>query len=611
MLTQKSSHMESTNESPTRPHGEYTRRLEDRRTLRDRLAARERVVGNAKVVVFLLGGVTAYLAFGPHLFTPWLLAVPLVVFSVLLVWHERVVREWGRAWRSAVFYDRGIARLEDRWPGKGQTDTRFLMSEEHHPNAEDLTLFGPGSLFELLCTARTRTGEDTLASWIKAPAAPDEVRSRQAAVAELRPRIDLREDLALLGADVPHGVDLDGLAAWGERPPVLVTFWPRIVALVLGIAAVTAFFAWLTGVWELEILFGVLLLEFGLTAYIGKHVADVVKDVEKRARDLNLLAGVLARLEREKFSSPRLAALRAALDTTGDVASHRIAQLGNLIDLLNSRKNQFFLPFALMLMWTTQMAYAIENWRRRSGPAIRGWLEVVGQIEALSSLATFAYENPGDPFPTILDAGPCLIAEGLGHPLLAPAKCVRNDIHLDDALRVLLVSGSNMSGKSTMLRTVGINTVLALAGAPVRARHMTVSPLVVGATLRIQDSLMDGQSRFMAELLRIRQVVDLSRGKPPLLFLLDEIFHGTNSADRRHGAEAVVVNLVKAGAIGLVTTHDLSLTHIVEVLAPRAANVHFTDHIEDGRPVWDYLMRQGVVQNSNAIALMRAVGLEV
>jgi DNA mismatch repair ATPase MutS len=168
-----------------------------------------------------------------------------------------------------------------------------------------------------------------------------------------------------------------------------------------------------------------------------------------------------------------------------------------------------------------------------------------------------------------------------------------------------------MSGKSTMLRTVGINTVLALAGAPVRAGKMTVSPLVVGATLRIQDSLMDGQSRFMAELLRIRQVVDLSRGKPPLLFLLDEIFHGTNSSDRRHGAEAVVVNLVKAGAIGLVTTHDLSLTHIVEVLAPRAANVHFTDHIEDGRPVWDYRMRQGVVQNSNAIALMRAVGLEV
>jgi DNA mismatch repair ATPase MutS len=191
------------------------------------------------------------------------------------------------------------------------------------------------------------------------------------------------------------------------------------------------------------------------------------------------------------------------------------------------------------------------------------------------------------------------------------AKCVRNDIRLDEELRVLLVSGSNMSGKSTMLRTVGINTVLALAGAPVRAARLKISPLVVGATLRIQDSLMAGQSRFFAELLRGRQLVDLARGRPPLLFLLDEIFHGTNSADRRHGAEAVVCGLVQSGAIGLVTTHDLSLTHIVEVLAPRAANVHFADHIENGRMVWDYKMRPGVVQNSNAIALMRAVGLDV
>src|SRR5262249_13651944 len=243
--------------------------------------------------------------------------------------------------------------------------------------------------------------------------------------------------------------------------------------------------------------------------------------------------------------------------------------------------------------------------------AVGGWLGVVGQFEALCALATYAYENPADPFPEVVEGGPCYEGEALGHPLIPTVRCVRNDLRLGEDLRVLVMSGSNMSGKSTMLRPVGVNAVLALAGAPVRAARLRLSPLVVGATLRIQDSLQAGRSRFYAELLRVRQVVDLSRGRPPLLFLLDEIFHGTNSHDRRLGAEAVVRGLVEHGAIGLITTHDLSLTHIVEVLAPRAANVHFADHFENGQMVFDYKMRPGVVQHSNALALMRAVGLEV
>ena len=591
----------------SRPHDEYKRRLSERMALRNRLAWRERILGNAKVVVFLLGGVCAYLVFGPHLLPLWGLLFIVAVFSVLLVWHERVTRELLRTGRSVAFYERGVARLEDRWPGTGQPGERF--KDDRHPNAADLDLFGKGSLFELLCTARTRTGEDTLAGWLKAPATPEEVRARQAAVAELRPLLDLREDLALLGAGVPHGVDLDGLAHWGDEPPLLTSVWPRFVALGLGILALTTLVGWLASDWGIAPLFGVLFIEGGLMAFLGQRVGKVVGAVEKRARDLNLLAGVLARLEREKFTTPRLVSLRTALDTTGDVPSHRIAQLGNLIDLLNSRKNQMFLPFALMLMWTTQMAYAIERWRRRSGPAIRGWLAVVGEIEALCSLATYAFENPDDPFPEIAENGPLIEGEALGHPMLA--RCVRNDIHLNDSLRVLVVSGSNMSGKSTMLRTVGINTVLALAGAPVRAKKLRLSPLVVGATLRIQDSLMAGKSRFMAEVERVRQLVDLSRSQPPLLFLIDEIFSGTNSHDRRIGAEAVVRGLVEAGATGMVTTHDLALTHIVEVLAPRAANVHFADYISNDELHFDYTMRPGVVQHSNALALMRKVGLEV
>ena len=203
-------------------------------------------------------------------------------------------------------------------------------------------------------------------------------------------------------------------------------------------------------------------------------------------------------------------------------------------------------------------------------------------------------------------------AEGLGHPLIAAAVGVRNDVRLGSGgPRVIIVSGSNMSGKSTLLRSVGVSVVLGLAGAPVTARRLRLSALVLGATLHIEDSLQAGHSRFYAEILRIRTIADAARGPLPLLFLLDEILHGTNSHDRRIGAEGIVRALIGFGAIGLVTTHDLALTELPARLAGAAVNVHFEDRLEDGKMVFDYRMRPGVVEHSNALALMRAIGLDV
>jgi DNA mismatch repair ATPase MutS len=236
--------------------------------------------------------------------------------------------------------------------------------------------------------------------------------------------------------------------------------------------------------------------------------------------------------------------------------------------------------------------------------------------EALCALAGYTYERPDDPFPEIADDGPLFEADGLAHPLLSAASAIRNDVRLggEHGPRLLLVSGSNMSGKSTLLRAIGVNVVLALAGAPVRAIRLRLSPLCIGASLRTQDSLQEGVSRFYAEILRLKQIVDIAeRGPCPLLFLLDEILAGTNSADRRAGADALVHVLVEKGAIGLVTTHDLALTRLVESLGDgRSANVHFEDHLdENGRINFDYRLRPGVVEKSNALALMRAVGLDV
>jgi hypothetical protein len=602
-------------------------RKEDRQRRAELLGRRERWVGISRVVVFLAALVAGFLALSDHAFASVALVALLALFVFLLFLHESVTRAWYRARRAVSFYQTGLERLADKWKGKGQPGLRF--QDEHHPYAADIDLFGPGSLFELLCTARTRTGEDTLASWLRSGADPDEVRARQAAVAELRPQLDLREDLALLGSDVPAGVDFSGVAGWGAAPPVLVGTWPRWVALVLGALTVTSIVGWLmtwfggppssafaafffqVGALPFAVL---LVLELIFTGWLRDRVNRILTEVERRGRDLGMLAGVLARLEQAEFTAPRLTSLHAELisgDGSGKPPSQRIAVLSNLIDLLNSRRNQLFAVFAYPFLWGTQMAYAIEAWRAVSGKAIARWLAVVGQFEALCALAAYAFENPDDSFPEIVEHGPCYQGEGLAHPLLPRGTCVPNDLHLGEPLRVLIVSGSNMSGKSTFLRTIGINAVLALAGAPVRARRLRISPLSLGATLRILDSLQEGKSRFYAEILRLRQVVDLSRGQAPLLFLLDEIFAGTNSHDRRVGAEAVVRGLVEAGAIGLVTTHDLSLTHIAEGLGERAANVHFADHFENELPTFDYRLRPGVVEHSNALALMRAVGLKV
>jgi len=595
------------------PRIEYTRRLESRRTESARLDRRFRTLGNFRLLVAVGFAAIAWFSIARSAVTPWLLLIPALTFVVLLILSERAAKARGRANRAIAFYELGFCRLDDCWAGRGETGERFRDSA--HPYAEDLDLFGKAGLFELLCTARTRMGEEKLARWLLAPASADEIRERQSAVEELRPALNLREDLALLGEDVRSGVNPEELSAWAlghsVGPPLPPLSAVRIVAAILVALVLLALAAW--GMFGLPPIFvlAVLFLEGVLGLRLRSAIAHVVQAVERPSHDLALLSAVLKRLESEPFTSPRLLALRQDLNTGGQPPSRQIAKLGRLIELLDSRDHLLLRVIGPPLFWTTQLALAIEAWRRSCGPAVARWLNAVGEMEALSALASYAYEHPDDPFPEFTGDTPWFDGQALGHPLLPEIRSVRNDVRLGAGLRVLIVSGSNMSGKSTLLRTVGTNTVLAMAGAPVRARSLRLSPLAVGASIRVMDSLQGGSSRFYAEITRLRHLVDMTRGPLPLLFLLDELLHGTNSHDRRIGAEAVVRSLVDRGAIGLITTHDLALVHIAEALAPRGANVHFEDHLENGRISFDYRMREGVVEKSNALELMRSIGLDV
>ena len=595
-------------ETDLEPAAEYRRRRDARRADVAAAERRSTQLSYARVAAFVLT-VAAVWAAATHRAPGAAVAAPVAAFFLLVVVHDRADRARKRALRAVDFWERGLGRIEERWVGHGEGGARFY--DEAHPYARDLDLFGKGSLFELLCTARTRSGEETLARWLLAPAEAAEVRARQDAVKELRTRLDLREALALAGEDVRAEVDPAGLSRWGAAAPVLVRGAAWLGVGVLSLAFAVTLAGWMAQRWSVLPLSAVLALVTLVMRAYRRRVAAVHAGVDRPGRDLAVLALVVGLFEREQFQSPRLRALADRLRHGDEPASHQIARLARLVDWANAQRNQFFAPIGWALLWPVHFAYAIEGWRARSGADVARWIEVTGELEALCALAGYAYERPDEPFPEIVDEAPRVEAEALGHPLIRRDRCIRNDVALGGELRLLIVSGSNMSGKSTMLRTVGINVVLALAGAPVRARRMTVSPLQVGATLRIQDSLAEGASRFYAEITRLKQLVDLAHQQPPLLFLLDEILAGTNSHDRRIGAEAVVRGLVDHGAIGLVTTHDLALAEVADALAPRARNVHFEDRMVDGKLQFDYRMQAGVVQHSNAIALMRAVGLEL
>ena len=594
------------------PRAEYERRLARHREAAARCDRLDSWISRLRLIVFIAGVVTGIAAFHPSWVYFAIVAGFIAAFLGLVVAHDIILKRRERSALMIAFYERALDRLDDRWAGRGKTGEDLLPPQ--HPYAGDIDILGKGSLFELLCSARTMAGERALAAWLCEPATARTIRMRQQAVKELRAGLDLREDLAYYGSDVRSGLRPGSLASWAEAPRLLSSRPMRTAAVVFTALALVSLAAWIA--WGRPFAFVVvLILEVVFASIVRKKTRKVEQAASEPSRELNVLAGVLSRLEREPFESRLLVELQAVLKKGDMPASKRIARLERLVGLVQAQRNPLFALITFPVLWGVHLSYMIEDWREHWGSGVPRWLEAVGELEALCSLAAYAYEHPGDPFPEIVEeAGSAVFdAEGLGHPLIPAGRRVRNAIRLGENPAIMVVSGSNMSGKSTLLRTMGVNTVLAHAGAPVCAQKLRLSPLAVGATIRIMDSIQSGTSRFYSEITRLKQIMDMTSGKNgfPVLFLLDEILHGTNSHDRAIGAAALAGALVKAGAIGLMTTHDLALASIADNMGQAAANVHFIDQFEEGKQSFDYKLRSGVVQGSNALKLMRSVGLEV
>ncbi len=595
------------------PQTDYARRLRERQQQLRKIEKQHRILWIYIIVAALAAAGLLYHEHSPHAAPRIWLLLPLTVALSSAHSLAKNARICGQVMRIVRFYEGGLARLAHAWQGHGIGGEEFRP--EIHSYASDLDLFGAGSLFELLCTARTGVGRATLARWLLEPAPCVVVTERQVAVAELQNQVDFREDWASV-----KGSTLDQPASdlrdWANAPTVDVPGYARGLAIVLpGLVVLLSSIACITWTGVLAhyclLAIGVLVgLEAVLSLLFLKKTRRAGSDLVLPSFELTNLAPLLARMEPAHFHAPLLRSLQSKLRISGKYPAQRIRQLQILVWLLELRQFEYFAAPASLILWGTNLSIFIDRWRQQNREALLRWLDALGQFEALLCLSRYFYENPENSFPLLNPAPSALFrAEELGHPLLEHETCVRCDIALNTAgTQLLLVSGSNMSGKSTLLRCVGLNAVLALAGAPVRATQMEISHLQIGCSIDIHDSLRHGRSRFRAEVERIKWILDLACAKC-VLFLFDEVLGGTNSADRFWGTKAVIDQLAQSGAVGLITTHDLALTEIVSALRGRASNVYFEEHYEDGEMLFDYRMRPGVLTRTNGVNVMTALGI--
>jgi hypothetical protein len=601
-----------------KPTAEYTLRIDRYAQLHDADAVLAGWISHARLALFgllLVAGVMAERSDGA---TAWLVVAVLAAagFLGLLVFHQRVRRRM--AWHAAlVRVNRaGLARLNRDWAAL--PERRSLSDVADHPYAQDLDVFGRGALVQVLGPTSTPHARRALEAWLLGASDPDAVRERQAGARELAGLVDYRDAVAVrsarAGALTAEG--LQQFIEWCTTEPWLLRRRALVLAArVIPVVTVSLMIADAAG-WTERPLW---LFSLGISLLMMLRWQSAVRRTFRTAfqserifDDVPELFGALASVE---LRAPLSVRLRGAL--LGDVGAERELQrlfhLSHLADLPLSSVGAIV---NIILLWDFHVLHALERWQVRAASAARGWFEAAGSLEALCALGTLSYDHPDWCFPELLDAGAATFAGvALGHPLLRDDARVDNDLTLGPAGTFVLLTGSNMSGKSTLLRSIGVNVVLAQAGAPVCAQRLRMTPVSLQTSVRTQDSLVDGVSLFMAELRRTKGIIDAARTRPgglTVMFLLDELLQGTNTAERRIASQRIIAHLLDAGAFGAVSTHDLTLLE-GSALTERATLLHFTESFTDGQGLasmtFDYKLRPGLATSTNALKLMELLGL--
>lgn len=541
-------------------------------------------------------------------------AVALAVFGGLALVHDRVLQAKGRVGELRALNREAEARLTRDWAALPPPVQPPFDAD--NPSVRDLDLFGPRSLLHLLSTAHTPMGLATLGRWLLSPAPPDEIRQRQGVVRALAPELDLRQNLEVTARLLrSEKFDTRSFMAWAESRPWLTSRgWLVWLARGLAVGAVAALAASIAGLIPFRFWILVLMINAVLNHLLSRRIQPVLARVTMRSRGIAASARLFALVEGEPNARDPVA---DRLSTSGHTVSDEIAGLSKTLVLADFRHSSVHGLVDALFFWDLHVLLQLERWQTRCGAHVRQWFEAIGEIEALAALAGLHHDHPAWVFPDVSPEHRTMTARALAHPLLPPSEVVGNDVTVGPPGSFLFVTGSNMSGKSTLLRAIGSNVVLAQAGAPVCAAALTMPPLTLGTSILVEDSLADGVSFFMAELQRLKHVVDAaercaSEGRC-FLYLLDEVLRGTNSVERREAMRRVVGHLLKIGALGVISTHDLELARLDE-LSTACDQVHFREtlHPEAEHTVmtFDYRLRPGVATTVNALRLLRLVGLD-
>jgi predicted ATPase len=616
----------------------YAQRAQAHQAARQRLDDRSRTISYARVTTFLAGAACVVVAMtSGDAPTGWLYgagAALLLAFLALVAWHSAIERRERRHRALAGINQLARHKLHRDW---SHVPAPAVAAPASHPYAEDLDLFGRASLFALLWSGGTESGRQRLADWLLQPGTADEVRVRQQAVEELAPLIDLRQEMlaaARTGALDSH--EAARFLEWAESAPWLSRHPPGtwlIRALTLAILLLIVL--QLTGVVHRTYWLAPVVAAFAISNVLARRVEDIFNRAFAQHAVFRSYAELFHLVSSAEFRSPLLRDLQAALVADRLTAERQMARLQRLMELADLRHSALLhLPVQVLTLWDFHVVSLVERWQAHAGRMARRWFDALATCEALATLAVLRFDNPSWAFPEIDDTGDQVLdAAQLGHPLLAPGSRVDNDVRIGPPGTFLLVTGSNMSGKSTLLRAIGVNVVLAQAGSPVCAARLRLPPVRLHTSMRVQDSLEQGVSFFMAAVQRLKRVVEAAeapdrarqavpdgaphgadRGSPRLLYLLDEVLQGTNTAERQIAVRSIVRHLLARPAIGAVTTHDLTLAATPE-LAASAQSVHFTEHLQEAASgasmTFDYRLRPGLATSRNALRLMQMVGLEV
>jgi hypothetical protein len=607
----------------------YQQRADEHADRRDREARLSTRIARFRLATFIPGAALVLWSLTPEKHWAVLAAglCLLAAFAVLVVWHARVDErvEWYEALRIVNLH--GLARISRAWDrlpaAEEPSPAAAAGSMDQHPYAADLDLFGRASLMQWLGPAATVAGTDTLHRWLLAPADPDLVRARQLAVAELAAAEEWRERLGAHGR-IAAGVrpaELRQFLAWAEAPD---PFSARRARLLHGAVLALTAAIWMlialhasgitTGAyWLLPIVAG-LILSFWTAAKVHGQFTRAGAGQHAFAR----YAALFAHATSAPAGARYLRAIHSRFVVSDAEAPACMRRLNRILGFaeLRSAAGIFHLLVHGLTLWDFHVFFALDRWRKRVGPHVRGWMEALGELDALSAFAQVKADNPDWAMPQIVEPEKVFTAKNLGHPLIPDERRVGNDVSVGPPGTLLLITGSNMSGKSTLLRSIGLNTVLAQAGAPVCATSLAVPVVDLETCIRVQDSLEQGLSYFMAALARLKGVVDRSeraaRGDGrPVMYLLDEILQGTNTVERAMAVQGVTAHLLQTGGIGVITTHDLALAG-EEPLKTAARLAHFTETVDsDGRMTFDYRLRPGLATSRNALRLMQLIGIDL